>query len=1157
MLRLPPANQVIMTFIVGLLFGLIPVSGQNTITQLETGKSMARDLKGSEQHLYQITLPAETYLNLTIKYQGQITSISLNDPQGQPLLERGGGTETLGEAEVAVIAPTMGNYQLIVRGRGTAKDTGTYTLEVKVLHAATEQDRQYTRAHRLTEEGNSLNILRTAEARRQALAKFREALSLWRASGELRQEFEALRLIADTHYVLGEFRPAMEAAQEMLTKARTARLKDLELKSLKYVGLLQNSLNDYQASRKTLEQALVLSRELHERLEERAILSGLGIAVAALGQRHLAIGYYQEALKIAREIGDRSGEATMLRNLAVRYEGIGEPDQAVAYFQQALALRRELGLRDAEATTLLDLSRMQMRLGEFQQSLELAGQSRTLLRAAGRKDDEAFTLEHLGQVHIEMREFELALDAVNQALVIYRGNENRKQAANCLRLLSSIHRGRGDATEAHNLLDQALTLHRSLGMPAELMTDLLYLGIEYAGQGEPRQALVHFSESLVLSREVNSPQGEALALLHTSRAHRALGETDKARELLQQALTLSRTIKHRLLEAEAEHDLAQIALHQKRYNEAQTQIETALDIIENSRSRMVNPATRADYRSSKQSYYEIYIEALLRQREQGGDERLTAQALETVERARARSLLELLTEAQTDIRQGVNPELLSREHILQQRLSAKAELMQRLGTQKNGQEQAKLLEAEIVTLTAELREAESRIRVASPAYAALTQPQPLKLAEIQQQVLDRDTVLLEYALGTERSYVFTVTPTTLKVFTLSKRTDIETAARLFQERLTRRSKPPVFHSLAAKQQWLAQLDRETILAADALSQLVLQPLAAELASKRLLIVPDGALHYVPFAALPSPVVSGRWLAVGKKEAANRLLTTDQRPPLIVDHELLTLPSASTLALLRREMANRQPAAKTIVVLADPVFEKADERLQIARTPASKLSQVSLSTELQRAVAETTEGDATGNIVPASFFRLPYTRTEANAILAVAPKATTKVVLDFAVNRDAAINGDLGQYRYVHFATHGLLNSVHPELSGLVLSLVDVQGNTQNGFLRTMDVFNLKLNAELVVLSGCRTGLGKDIHGEGLVGLTRGFMYAGSRRVMASVWNVNDNATAELMQHFYRGMLGAKKMSPTAALRAAQIEMWNDKKWKAPYYWAAFTLQGEW
>ena len=165
-------------------------------------------------------------------------------------------------------------------------------------------------------------------------------------------------------------------------------------------------------------------------------------------------------------------------------------------------------------------------------------------------------------------------------------------------------------------------------------------------------------------------------------------------------------------------------------------------------------------------------------------------------------------------------------------------------------------------------------------------------------------------------------------------------------------------------------------------------------------------------------------------------------------------------------------------------------------------------------------------------------------------------LDFEANRATAMSDQLSQYRYVHFATHGLADSERPELSTIVLSLYDEQGRPQDGFLRAHEVYNLNLPAEMVTLSACETGLGKLTKGEGLVSLTRGFMYAGAARVVVSLWSVNDRATAELMTKFYRRVL-IEGERPASALRSAQVEMWRDKRWGAPYYWAAFTLQGEW
>jgi CHAT domain-containing protein len=292
------------------------------------------------------------------------------------------------------------------------------------------------------------------------------------------------------------------------------------------------------------------------------------------------------------------------------------------------------------------------------------------------------------------------------------------------------------------------------------------------------------------------------------------------------------------------------------------------------------------------------------------------------------------------------------------------------------------------------------------------------------------------------------------------------------------------------------------------------------------------LQYVPFGALPSPKSS---------ESAVKI-------PLIAEHEIVSLPSASVLAVLRQEAVGRKTPIKTIAVMADPVFSVDDSRFA-ARGPkeVAASEQGSARAVVNRAAAES-------GVV--SLERLRFSRMEAEAISGLAPDNLKFKALDFAANRTAAMNSDLGEYRIVHFATHALINNEHAELSGVVLSLVDEQGRPQNGFLRLYDIYNLKLGADLVVLSACQTALGKEINGEGIVGLTRGFMYAGAPRVVASLWRIDDRATAELMKRFYTGML-REKLRPAAALREAQVSMLKEKRWQAPYYWSAFTLQGEW
>ena len=300
--------------------------------------------------------------------------------------------------------------------------------------------------------------------------------------------------------------------------------------------------------------------------------------------------------------------------------------------------------------------------------------------------------------------------------------------------------------------------------------------------------------------------------------------------------------------------------------------------------------------------------------------------------------------------------------------------------------------------------------------------------------------------------------------------------------------------------------------------MILAPASQELGNKRLLIVGNGILQSIPFAALPVP------------KAPNY----PHPQPLIVKHEIITLPSASSLAALRQNVKGRNLAPKKLAVLADPVYEVEEEGDNLLRNLSRKAQEACRSLQ-----------------------NLPYTRTEAENILALVPENESFAALGHEASLTTALSPQLSQYQTVHFATHGCLNQDVPQLSGLALSAYSSQGETQDNILRLNSIYNLVLPAELVVLSACETGLGEELAGEGLVSLTRGFMYAGAKRVVVSFWAVNDSSTSELMSKFYEKMY-QDKLRPGAALRAAQLEMWQKGgDWQDPYHWAAFTVQGEW
>jgi CHAT domain-containing protein len=443
-------------------------------------------------------------------------------------------------------------------------------------------------------------------------------------------------------------------------------------------------------------------------------------------------------------------------------------------------------------------------------------------------------------------------------------------------------------------------------------------------------------------------------------------------------------------------------------------------------------------------------------------------AFQVVERSRARTLLEMLAEAHLNIRQGADPSLLERERTLQETLAAKSNRKISLLEVKHTDERVAALSKEMDELLDQYQEVEGQIRASNPNYAALTQPQPLSVKEVQQQLLGDNTLLLEYSLGEKRSFVFLLTPASLDSYELPKRSEIEDTAHHLYDLLTLRNRWIDGETSAQRKERIANADAEYQNAAAGLSQMILNPVAGRLGGKRLLIVADGALQYVPFAALPVPAGNASQPAV----------------PLVLEHEIVNLPSALVLASLRRQASGRKAALKEVAVLADPVFDKDDPLVGKAAKNGQGTAPAS-----RKAIVPTNSGPlnrSLSDVGMGPLARLVFSRQEADAILAATDPGQGIEAIDFEASRKMALSKELGQYRIVHFATHGLLDNQHPELSGLVLSLVDQEGKPQDGFLGLEDVYNLGLPADLVVLSACETALGKQVNGEGLVGCPHAF-----------------------------------------------------------------------
>ena len=842
-----------------------------------------------------------------------------------------------------------------------------------------------------------------------------------------------------------------------------------------------------------------------------------------------AIEKFEAASKLAHSLNNVAGEAALLSQIGFLYNQLGQNQMALEIYTQGLPLFRTAGDRKGEATTLFHLGLIHNTLGENQKALDTLGEAVKTFRAAGDSQGEAFSLVSTANLLGALGKNQEALNYYLKAQELFRAAGFREGEVLVLTAMGPHYIKIGQNQKARENFEQTLSLSRALHFQDGELAALVALGLLYSYELNIEKALEYYDQALPLVRVTHDRVSEAVVLIGLCITHLSVRDYEKGFDYCGQSLTLFRGNGDRQREAIVLKFVAIGERNRGNLLAAQVAIEAAIAIIESLRTSVINPDIRLSFFTTSQDNYEIYIDLLMRSHKLHPNEGYDSKALEMSERARARSLLEILSEAKADIRQGVDPVMLQREREIQRRLNARAQTQMQLLSTSHSELQAKSIAEEIQTLINDLQQVETEIRQRSPRYGALMQPRPLTLKEIQTQVLDEDTLLLEYSLGEEGSHLWLVTSSSITSYELPSSAEIETAARRFYDLLNARNVRVKNESNEERADRIAQADGEMPLAAESLSRMVLAPVAGKLANKRLMIVADGALHFVPFGVLP--VAGGL--------------------PLIINHEIVNLASASTLAVVRKEVAGRQMAPKSVVALADPVFMKNDERVKAVNKPPAG-DESAKDRQLVKAAAEDTGVASNGLYVP----RLPGTRKEAEQIVAMVPPGQGRLALDFAASRETVMSAELSQYRYVHLSTHGFLNSVHPELSGVVFSLVNERGESQEGFLRSHELFNLKLPAEVVVLSACQTGLGKNIRGEGVVSLTRGFMYAGAPRVVVSLWAVSDWGTTELMRRFYHGMLKEGRR-PAAALRAAQISLMNDKRFASPYYWAPFTFHGEW
>lgn len=1103
------------------------------------GKSTTGEISAGQTDSYQVSLSEGSYLRTVIEVRGTDASVTVHEPGARAILSI--DCREYLPTVVSLITPVPGVYHLEIRLSEGAKDKGRYELTTEEIKPASTIEKQRLAAEQTVAEAEHLLQQWKLEASRAAIEKLKESLPLWISAGDRSGMGHALRRIGDVYQTLGEYREALASYDRALPIMRDAKDRRGETETLNETGYAFLALGENQKALKLCTQARELSRSTGDHHEEARALNNLGEVSYGLGKLQQSLEFYQRAMPLWLESADRQGQALTYLNFGYTYSDLGQMPEALAAYDQALPLWTAAFNKKGQAITLTAIGRLYSRKGENQQALDRFRVAMQIMEPIGSLAEKGRILTGMAYVYDQLGDNQKAVDLYRQAFTLFSATGDYSGEAMSMYDAGRAYYSLGETEKALECYQRALQSSKAARDRRLEALEVREIARVYESRADKKEALDHYLRAMAFFRAEKDLRLGAETLNLIAGVYEEWGQLEKALSYYNQALVMSRKAEFPVGEAATQYNIARLERDRGNLTEARQRMDEALGVVESLRRKVTSQDLRASYFATVRQHYELYVDILMKSHKQASNAAFATVAFEISEKARARSLLESLNEARADIRQGVDPALLERERNLEQAINAKAERHAQVVGNKDDA-QARTIAGELNQLTTEYDEVKAQIRSKSPRYAALTQPQPLSLKEIQNRLLDDNSLLLEYMLGDERSYLWAVTRNEVLSYELPPRTEIEDAAQQFRKLLTAHQPVPG-ESFDQRQARIKEADAHISEAALALSQMILGPVAGKLGTKRLLIVPDGVLQYIPFQALP--VASKTDTSVGQGITSG---SSGEQLPLLVDHEIVNEPSASALALVLTDTAQRHPAPNSIAVFANPVFDVDDPRVKSNGATQSRSPESSETPGVQGPFRDIGFGEGK---IPA----LPASREEAEAIMAVVPWGTGMKALDFDANRAAITKPELAQYRIVHFATHGFIDYQHPELSGLVLSRVDRNGRPQEGFVRLHDIYNLKLSADLVVLSACNTGLGKDVKGEGLIGLTRGFMYAGAGGVTASLWKVDDDATAELMKHFYEGMF-KRGLTPAAALKEAQVGMWKQKRWHAPYYWAAFVIQGQ-
>jgi CHAT domain-containing protein len=827
----------------------------------------------------------------------------------------------------------------------------------------------------------------------------------------------------------------------------------------------------------------------------------------------------EKALEIYRATGDKDGETETLTELA--YGSIINNDRARGrdFAQAALEIAKSRNNVRNQTFALIALGDAHQRMGEWEQAIRIFNEAEKLFPENLDFYEKAILTNRIGFYHLTFGELNLAKKYFQKAFALFNRINKSEGSSELLSILGQISIEQKNYAEAVNYFDQSRAIAEKSNDALSLATLDLKIGESFFYAGNLPEAEKHFQSSLNYYNKTGLDYRIAEVQEKLGLVYEKQGNLKKAGEKYRLALGMNKKVLSKFAQAQNYYNLARLDDLQNQTASALENIKESIKLTESSRGETANNQLKRSFFSQVYDRYELYIALLMKMHKNFPNENYALQALQAAEQSRARVMLENLALADADFTKDADPETVKRENEIRALLNAKADKLTDLLSQNADKTQIEKLDAEINELNNELEEIKARLRRQSPIYSAVKNPAPFDVAEFQREVLDENSLLLEFSLGARESFLWLVGKREMNFYVLPPRAEIETHVEKLRESLAAREMKEG-ETIENYQARVAKAEDVYKSESAELGKKLFGQIAEKISDKRLIVVPDGKLHYFPVSALPLP-------------------DSQNGDPILLTNETIYEPSAQTLLMLSKNETASAP--KNLLVFSDPIFAEDDSRLSAANESGNR----------ETAAKESFRFVESLNALP----RLTASKSEADSIANIVGASGSDVFSGFAANRDQLLNLRVADYKIIHFATHGLVNRERPELSGIVLSRFDEKGRKLNEFVRLHDIYGLNLNADLVVLSACDTGLGKEIKGEGLQSLNNAFLQVGAKTVMASLWKVEDGATLELMKNFYDAIKN-KNATPSQALRWAQMKLRQNPQYQSPFYWAAFTVQGD-